>query len=263
MGGAVELAFVEGGEPVGEDGTAPLLVLHGLFGSGTNWRAVARALGRHRRVLLVDARNHGSSPHSSTMDYPAMAGDVRELMRRQGLARAALLGHSMGGKTAMTLALESPALVERLVVVDIAPTRSPGDHAPLLAAMAGLDLSRVQRRSDADALLADAVDSQGLRAFLLQNLVSDGKGFRWRLNLAAIEASLPALLDFPALPGHRFEGPALFVRGERSEYLRDAHRDALVNRFPAAELLTVPRAGHWIHSENMDGFLEAVEPFLA
>ena len=240
----------------------PLLILHGLFGSGTNWRGVARRLAEHHRVLLVDARNHGGSPHAASMRYAEMAADVRTLMDAEGIDSAALLGHSMGGKTAMTLALESPARVDRLVVVDIAPGPSPGDHGPLIAAMRSLDLSRVQRRSDADGLLAERVADAGLRAFLLQNLESAEGGYRWRINLDAIEACMPDLLDFEPPSGASFGGPALFVAGERSDYLGESDLPAIRQRFPAADLVTVADSGHWVHAENPQGFLAAVDEML-
>ena len=241
----------------------PLIVLHGLFGSGTNWRGIARRLAERHRVLSVDARNHGASPHADTMSYRAMAADVRALMDAEGIDRATVLGHSMGGKTAMTLALESPDRVARLVVVDIAPGPSPGDHAPLIAAMKALDLASLSRRSEADPLLARSVPDAGLRAFLLQNLVADGERLRWRINLEAIEACMPALLAFDAVrPGGTYPGPTLFVHGERSDYLSEAHLPAIRASFPAAALGSVPDSGHCIHAENPQGFLETLLPFV-
>lgn len=241
----------------------PLLILHGLFGSGTNWRGIARELAARHRVLLVDARNHGASPHATRMDYSSMAADVRALMDAEGIPKAAVLGHSMGGKTAMTLALESPERVQKLVVVDIAPAPSPGDHGPLIAAMRGVDLDRVQRRSDADSLLAAQVTDPDLRAFLLQNLEScDGGGYSWRINLDAIETCMAALLGFEAATDARYEGDTLFVAGERSDYLGDSHLDAIRRFFPAARLATVANGGHWVHAENPQGFLDAVSGFL-
>ena len=241
----------------------PLLVLHGLFGSATNWRGIARRLAERHRVLLVEARNHGASPHAEEMDYPAMAADLRALMDAEGIAEATVLGHSMGGKTAMTLALQSPERVRRLVVVDIAPGPSPGDHGPLIAAMQGLDLSRVARRADADALLAEHVADAGLRAFLLQNLDNTASGFRWRINLTAIETSMPALLGFQCPPGARYAGPALFVRGQHSDYLDEAQMPDVQALFPDARLASIADSGHWVHAENPSGFLGAVEDFLA
>lgn len=241
----------------------PLLVLHGLFGSGTNWRGIARRLAAGHRVVLVDLRNHGVSPHTPLMDYPAMAADVRALLDRLGLPQAALLGHSMGGKTAMTLALETPQRVARLVVVDIAPVTSPGDHGPLIDAMRTIDPGRMTRRAQADQALAPAIPDATLRAFLLQNLVAAGGGYRWRIDLDAIAASMPALLGFPD-PGRRhFEGPALFVRGARSRYVCDTDYERIAKLFPAARVVSIAGAGHWVHAERPEALLETVTAFLA
>ncbi len=255
---AIELAFSEQG-----DGP-PLLVLHGLFGSGTNWRSTARHLARDHRVLLVDMRNHGASPHAPAMDYASLAADVAALIAREALSRPAVMGHSMGGKAAMRLALDEPERVGALCVVDIAPAPSAHDHADAIAAMRSLDLDALTGRADADAALAGRVPDPALRGFLLQNLRAGPHGLAWRLGLDAIEAGHDDLLAFPEpAPGARYDGPCLFVRGERSDYVLDAHRDAIARLFPAAELLTVRDAGHWVHAERPEAFLEAIEPFLA
>jgi esterase len=241
-----------------------LVVLHGLFGSGTNWRTIARRLAHEHRVLLVDLRNHGASPHAATMGYAEMAADVRALLDREGLDAPLVLGHSMGGKTAMRLALETPSRVGALVVVDIAPARSPGEHRGVLGALAALDLGGLRRRSEADAALAPAIPDPGLRQFLLQSLAAGEHGLQWRLNLPAITAAQDELVDFPPPPpGARYPGPVLFVHGERSEYLTPGHREAVRALFPEAHLVGVPDAGHWVHAEQPDAFLEALRPFLA
>jgi len=256
----VELAYTEQGEGDGE----ALVIAHGLFGSATNWRSLARRLADGRRVYAVDLRNHGRSPHTDTMDYPAMAADVLAFLDARGLERPALLGHSMGGKAVMQVALEHPARVSRLVVADIAPVRYEHEFEDLIGAMRGVDLARVERRSDADRQLAGAVDDAGLRTFLLQNLESTEGGFRWRIHLDGIEGSLDELLGFPAADGDRvYAGPTLFVRGERSRYVRDDDAPLIRERFPEARIETVADAGHWLHAENPQGFLEIVAPFLA
>lgn len=254
---AVDLAF----ESLGDG--PPLIVLHGLFGSGTNWRTVARRLSRHRRVLLVDLRNHGRSPHAPDMRYPTLAGDVESLLDRLEIDAVDVVGHSMGGKTAMCLALRSPARVSRLCVVDIAPAASGHDHDGPIGALRALPLEQVTRRADADALLRDAVPEAGLRAFLLQNLEAGPSGYRWRIDLAAIEAALPDLVAWPEpAPGSVYRGPCLFVRGARSDYVTDADVPGIRRLFPAARVHTVDGAGHWVHAESPDAFLAAVEPFL-
>ena len=253
----VELAVSEQGEG------PPLLVLHGLFGSSTNWRSAARHLARAHRVLLVDMRNHGASPHAPAMDYGSLGADVAALIERLGLERPTVMGHSMGGKAAMRLALDLPERVGALCVVDIAPAPSAHDHTEVIAAMRAVDLDAIEGRGAADAALAAHVEDPGLRGFLLQNLRSGPDGLFWRIALDAIEAAHDDLLAFPEPAGVRYDGPCLFVRGERSDYVLDAHRDAIARLFPAAEVRTVPGAGHWVHAERPQAFLETVEPFLA
>jgi len=238
---------------------SPVVILHGLLGSSSNWRSIARRLAERHRVFALDLPNHGESPHVDTMSYPAMAADVAAFLDGQQLPRATLIGHSMGGKTAMRLALEQPERVQRLVVVDIAPTVSHHDHLPWLQAMADLDMSRVGRRADADRLLTEAVPDVGMRQFLLQNLVSTPDGFDWRVNLTAIANSMPALLDFPLDAGTRaFDGPALFLRGAQSDYVLQDDEAAIRELFPGSDIVTIEGAGHWVHAEQPERFLAAL-----
>lgn len=244
------------------EGTAagpPVVILHGLLGSSSNWRSISRRLAAHRRVIALDLPNHGASPHVERMSYPDMAADVRAFLDAQAIDKALVIGHSMGGKTAMRLALDAPQRIERLVVVDIAPGVSHHEHLPWLRAMASLDLARVTRRADADAMLAHAIPDAALRAFLLQNLVSTAAGFAWRINLQGIEKSLPALLDFPLpAPLQPFTGPALFLRGAASDYVRSEDEGRIRALFPGAEIVTIPGAGHWVHAEQPERFLAAL-----
>ena len=241
----------------------PLVVLHGLFGSGTNWRSFSRSMSDRRQIHLLDLRNHGRSPHSDEMSYPLMAEDLFEYLDRQSLETVTLMGHSMGGKVAMRAALEAPERVSALVVVDIAPVPVGKDHVPFIRAMQSIDLDRVSRREAASEMLADAVPDPGLRQFLLQNLERDNGGYRWRLNLPALAANMSALHDFPVDSGNnRYDGPALFVRGEQSDYVPERHFDLIRDFFPAAEIRTVAGAGHWLHAEKPQAFAEAVTPFL-
>jgi pimeloyl-ACP methyl ester carboxylesterase len=248
-----------------EYGTGPALaILHGLFGSGRNWASVAQRLAAQHRVVALDLRNHGASPWAEAMDYAAMAEDVRATMQALGHRRYALLGHSMGGKAAMMLALMHRDEVERLVVADIAPAAYAPRHLGYVRAMAALDLAIITRRGEAEALLVAAVPDPAERAFLVQNLVFEEGRARWRLNLAAIERAMPTLVDFPALPaGAVYRGPALFVAGSRSDYLRPEHEPAIRRLFPAARLAHIAGAGHWVHAERPREFLALVESFLA
>ena len=241
----------------------PAIVLHGLFGSGVNWRSIARRLEHRLECHLVDQRNHGRSPHARGMAYPALAGDVLAYLDAHRIDRAGLIGHSMGGKTAMTLALRAPERVRWLVVADIAPARSPGDHRPIIDALRSLRLDALGSRAGADAALAPAIPDPGLRGFLLRNLVSDGGRLRWRIDLEAIAAALPDLADFPsAPPGAVHEGPVLFLRGERSDYLAAHHTPRIRALFPAASIVTIAGAGHWLHAEQPAAVTARIERFL-
>jgi pimeloyl-ACP methyl ester carboxylesterase len=242
----------------------PLAILHGLFGSGRNWASVAKRLSAHHRVVTLDLRNHGASPWAETMGYDDMAEDVRETLAALGYRRFALLGHSMGGKVAMLAALRHPEAIERLAVADIAPIGYQPRHLGLVRAMRGLDLSGVRRRAEADARLEDAVPDPAERGFLLQNLVVEDGAPHWRLNLSAIEREMPALVGFPALPpGAAYEGPALFVGGGRSDYLRPEDEPAVRRLFPNGAIARIAEAGHWLHAEQPEAFLGLLQPFLA
>ncbi|HJU17213.1 MAG TPA: alpha/beta fold hydrolase [Stellaceae bacterium] len=250
---------------VAELGAGPAVaILHGLFGSGRNWTAIGRQLAARHRVLWVDLRNHGASPWAAEMSYPDMAEDVRAALAARGIARAALLGHSMGGKIAMAAALAWPERVARLVVADIAPVPYPPTLQGHVRAMQALDLAGIGRRSEADRRLAAAIPDPAERAFLLQNLVIEEGRARWRLNLAAIAGAMTLISDFPSFPpGRVYDGPALFVTGARSPYVRAEHEPAILRLFPAARLVRIAGAGHWVHAEAPAAFLAQVAPFLA
>jgi len=247
-------------------GQGPALVfLHGLFGSGRNWRSFARPFAERWTCLLPDLRGHGRSPHARPIDYPSMAADVAAMLEREGFTEAVLVGHSMGGKTAMTLALEAPARVRRLVVLDIAPVRYVDhDHRPLIRALRALDLGAIRYRRDADRALAAAIPDPMLRAFLLQNLEIDARGARWRCDLEGLERHMPDLLDFPAeLHARRYDGPTLFVRGGRSDYVRDEHLPSIHRLFPRARIETLAGAHHWLHVSHGAELAALLRTFLA
>jgi esterase len=248
-------------------------------------------------VIALDLRNHGASPWAAAMDYPALATDVAESMAALGAPRAAVIGHSMGGKVAMVLALTRPAAVERLIVADVAPVAYPPRLRPLVAAMQALLLHPGLTRREADAALATAVPEPGIRGFLLQNLrLGAGAAPAWRLNLAAIAAALPGIEGFPDEPGHHcsdeshgsslrrgtrltgwadpadrlahpsasghYAGPVLVLAGGRSDYIRPEHHALFRARFPAVRFATIRDAGHWLHAEQPEAFLAAVARFL-
>lgn len=258
---AVDLAFNETGGETG--GGPPLVVLPGLFGSKRNWASIARVLGEQRRVITADLRNHGESPWADGHDYPALAADVARLVERAAGSRAAVLGHSMGGKAAMLLALTRPELVERLVVVDIAPVVSTGTPIEYVRALRALPLERFTRRSEVADALADVIPDRAVRNFLSLNAAVTDGGLAWTLNLAALERDFEAILGFPDVPsGQAFTGPTLFLTGGTSEYVRPAHRPAIERLFPAAVVETIPQAGHWVHADAPEAFVAAVNRFL-
>jgi esterase len=240
---------------------APLIILHGLFGSWENWHPVAKALSHRFTVHVVDQRNHGGSFHSSRFDYDAMAEDLRDFMSAHQLAKAALLGHSLGGKTAMRFAAMFPAQVERLIVVDIAPRGYPPAQADAIDALARLDLARIATLRAADEHLQTAIPDPALRRFLLKNLKSapDGR-YRWKVNIDAIRRAYPCLCGPVAL--NPWPGPCLFVRGGHSDYIRDSDWQDIRTVFPQAHLCTLPAAGHWVHVDDPAGFVRTVTDFM-
>ncbi len=240
---------------------APVALLHGLFGQAANFGTIRRQLSPAYRVILLDLRNHGASAHAPDMSYAAMAGDVLETLRAHDALPCALVGHSMGGKVAMMAALEAPAAVARLLVSDIAPVRYPPAFGDLAQAMAAIRLHPGLTRAEADAALA-GLAAPGVRAFLLQNLRFDAPP-HWRIDLPAIIAALPTLQDWPPLDLSPYTGPALFVAGARSDYIRPEHRPAIRAWFPAAQFVTVKDAGHWVHADNPSGFAAVLQAFLA
>jgi len=253
----LDLAF----ETIGDG--PPLVVLHGLFGSGRNWRGVARHLAATHRVWTVDLRNHGDSPWADSMDYPAMAEDLRGFMARHGLFGATVLGHSMGGKVAMALALTHAELVGRLIVVDIAPVDYPPAMRAYAQAMRAIDPAAAGARTAVDSALASSVPDAGVRGFLLQNLILRDGVLAWRCNLAALDEGMEEIAGFPAPLLHRhYAGPVRFIAGARSDYIRPEHRATVLTLFPHATHAAVPAAGHWVHAENPEGFLRAVRRAL-
>lgn len=241
----------------------PLIILHGLLGASGNWHTLgSKAFGERFRVFAVDQRNHGRSPHSDAFDYTVMAEDLEGFMARHGLESAYLLGHSMGGKTAMHFALTRPEQVDRLVVVDIAPKAYPPHHTELFEALRALDLSAYTSRKEIDQALARRIASPAVRQFLLKNLqYNTDNGYRWQMNLEGIYGGYGAISE-GLEGGHAFEKPALFVRGGQSDYIVDEDEADIRRFFPQAEIITIAEAGHWVHAEAPEAFAEVVLDFL-
>lgn len=241
----------------------PLLLLHGLFGSLNNWHSVGRSLADTFSVFAVDLRNHGSSPHDPTMTYAAMSGDIEEFITAHGFTRVDLLGHSMGGKVAMQLCAASAGMVNRVIVVDIAPRRYDPGHDEILDALAAFRPGDYADREGADAGLAQFVSAPAVRQFLVANLVRNPSGgYRWRMHVPALLESYERLLE-PVHLAVPFPRPALFIRGERSAYVTSTDEPLIRSFFPLAEIRTVPNAGHWVHADNPAGFRTIVREFLS
>lgn len=241
----------------------PLVILHGFLGESGNWHTLARtAFAPHFRVYALDARNHGRSPHTDDFSYEAMAEDVRAFLDAEGLDDAFLLGHSMGGKTAMQFALTHPERTQALVVADMAPHAYPPGHDDILEALNGLDPGRLASRQEADDALTAGIPDWRVRQFLLKNLVARKEGgYRWAFNLPVLTARSSEVARGleAAVP---YAGPALFVRGGTSRYVRDQDVPGIERLFPAAQIVTLPETGHWMHAEAPEAFAGLVLDFL-
>ena len=249
---------------LGESG--PWIVFcHGLFGQGRNWTGIAKALEEGHRALLVDLPDHGKSSWSPHFDYLDVADRVAELLPDE--EPVTLVGHSMGGKVAMLVALRHPEAVERLCVVDVSPVSyDHGSEFPgYIAAMQGLDLEELSRRSDADQALQEAVPNTTVRNFLLQNLRRDSDGWSWQVNLELLGRELHELSDWPEdrlADVAPYDGPVLWVAGARSDYVREEYAGAMDRWFPRNRRITVKGAGHWVHSEQPEVFVEVLRRFV-
>ena len=236
----------------------PVVIAHGLYGSARNWGVIAKRLADRGQVIAVDMRNHGHSPRSDSHSYEDMADDLAEVIATFG-GQADVVGHSMGGKAAMMLALRHPDAVRRLVVADIAPVAYTHSQMPFIHAMRAVDLSQVERRSDAESQLADQGVDKALQSFFTQSL--DLKSKSWLLNLDTLEHNMPHIMGFPHTDV-AWPGAALFLSGAASDYVQPAHRETIKARFPAARFAKLPGAGHWLHADDPRGFEAAVRVFL-
>lgn len=264
---------LQGAEPHRENQhstSPPLLILHGLFGAGDNWRSHAEALSQDRLVLVPDMPNHGRSRHIENMKFDAVARELWNaldaLAETLGIESPvyALLGHSMGGKAAMAMAFHDPPRTDRLISADIAPREYPPSHEQIFSAMEQVARAGIHRRSDADHIMAEQIPTKAVRMFLLKSLVRDAASetYQWQLNVDGLRNSYD---DIRAWPFHheRYEGPALFIAGEDSPYIRPGDTGAIERHFPDSHLETIPAVGHWLHVENREAFLALVSDFLS
>jgi pimeloyl-ACP methyl ester carboxylesterase len=240
----------------------PVIILHGLFGMLDNWRTFARHLSESYAVYTPDLRNHGRSPHSDEFNYNLLAEDLREFVATHDLAPATIMGHSLGGKTAMQFALQWPHLVSRLIVVDIAPKAYEPQHQDVVSALSSIDPTTTESRGDIELVLMEQLKDAGVVQFLMKNLGRAGDGnLMWRMNLASLTsnyANTSASIQGP----NPYMGPTLFVRGGRSRYIEDGDLAGIQELFPAATLITIPDAGHWVHADAMEELLAATTQFI-
>jgi esterase len=238
----------------------PMIILHGLFGFSDNWQTHAKKFAEYYRVILVDLRNHGHSDWSDEFSYDIMVDDLKELCDELHLKNILMIGHSMGGKVAILFAQKHKELLDKLVVVDIGVKAYPMHHQHILAGMHAIDLPKIQLRKEAEEILKRYIDSDGVRQFLLKNLYWKDKGqLAWRMNLKVLEREMENILS--SLPEKEVMLPTLFIRGELSNYILDEDIEQLEDQFPDSEIITIKDAGHWVHAEAPEEFVDRVLGF--
>jgi len=249
-----------------QSGTGENIVLiHGLFGSLENLNMVAKPLANSHCVTSIDVRNHGESFHAGSMEYTELAQDVINLLDHLNIETCILLGHSMGGKIAIQVALTQPERITKLLVADIAPVSYPAHHLEIIKGLQAIDLSKVKKRRDADEQLAPFVDNMGVRQFLLRNLALNEKGeFAFKCSIADISLCYPQIMKANEVPVNKvaFNGPTLFIKGGESDYILPEHRDAISNLLPNSKAKIIQGAGHWLHAEKTIAFNKIVSDFI-
>lgn len=239
----------------------PIVLIHGLLGSLENLGMVAKPLSEERQVISVDVRNHGSSFHQNSMRYDELAADVIALLDHLGIEKADILGHSMGGKIAMEIALNHAAYVDKLIVADIAPVAYPAHHQKIIEGLLAINATPPTHRKAADEMLAHYVETLGVRQFLLRNLVQDGDVVRLKCNIENIANCYPDIMKAYE-GGNHFDGETLFIKGGDSDYITAEHREIIVKLFPNSRAKIISGAGHWLHAEKTIAFNKIVTDFL-
>jgi pimeloyl-ACP methyl ester carboxylesterase len=244
----------------GEADKPVLIILHGFFASSRNWRSIARQLQDDFHIFVPDQRNHGASPHAEPMDYPTMAKDMVEFLQQHDLKQAHFLGHSMGGKVAMVLALNHPEMIDKLIIADISPSNYQHSFDQTIQALKNIPLDQIQNRKQADDYLAKTIEDESYRQFLLQNLGLDNGHYRWRVDLDLFQRYADKIVGFPPIAAEKvYAKPALFLGGEQSDYIR---KDDVYRYFPHAIIKYLANASHWLHVQAPQAFCQEVQHFL-
>jgi esterase len=252
----IELNYKEFGQ--GE----PVIILHGLFGMLDNWQTIARQLSEKYLVYVIDQRDHGRSPHTDSIDYQLLAEDLKNFMESHWIYKARIIGHSMGGKIAMQFAINNPDMVEKLIVIDIAPKVYKGGHEVIIDTLLSINLGKLTDRKEAENQIAKRITEAGIIQFLLKNLTRNEEtgAFEWKMNLTNIYANYEKILG--AISDGKFEGETLFVRGAKSDYILEQDEKIIHDFFPKANIKTIENAGHWVHAEQPKALLEMILAFL-
>ena len=239
----------------------PLVIIHGLFGSSDNWRAMAKQLSAYAKVITVDLRNHGLSPHSAQQDYPLMVEDLVELFDVLDIKKANIIGHSVGGKVAMAFAAAYPECLAKLIVVDISPRHYTDEQEYIFKLLMALDLSHYSRRRDVDKVLAEQLPDKAVRQFLLMNLTSKAGNLNWRINLSALHTNYQHLLA-AVCEQQNVDVKSCFIRGGQAQYIQTTDEQLITSQFCNSEIYTIESAGHWVHAEAPQEFREKVIEFF-
>ena len=252
-----------------------LIILHGLYGCSDNWLSIARILANNYQVYIPDLRNHGNSPHDMKHDYHVLVEDLLEFCNEHNIQKTILIGHSMGGKLAMSFALLFPYMIEKLVIIDISPRsylnvesfrEHKKQHDEIIHALLNVDFKKIKNRTDVDELLSESIKSKRIRQFLLKNLKRNkDSSYQWKFNLKAIHENLEKTMDSIVLLSENKTclSPALFIKGTNSNYILDSEEEDIKNTFPSSAIVRIKDAGHWVHAEKTDIFLAEIETFLA
>ena len=241
----------------------PIMILHGLFGSSRNWQSIAKKLADNFRIITVDLRNHGQSGHTSSMTYADMAEDIHAFIQTFELNDVSVIGHSMGGKVAMMTALQYKNLIDKLIVIDIAPVKYAHTYEKLFLAMENLPLNKIKNRNEAEKFLDAQINDRWLTQFILQNLRRDVHGFQWQLNLPAIKTNVVHINEFPESDNEaQFDRPTLFLGGEKSDFIRAEHHPAIQNLFPQSQIQILEEAGHMLHIDKPEELLDRIKNFV-